>query len=190
MALSKRRGINPKTVAKWKRRTSVSDLPTGPKDAKSTTLSIEEEGGGDHRRLPQAYTAAAGRLSLCLAGHDPEPDTVIAAPLPAAPWDQPVARGYRVTASAFPVALIAAVPYKIHTVPTDNGIQFTFPPRYADGPTATWITHMFDMRCEENGIEHRLTKIKHPWTNGQVERMNARSRRPPSNATIMTAMPS
>jgi hypothetical protein len=22
------------------------------------------------------------------------------------------------------------------------------------------------------GLEHRLTKIKHPWTNGQVERMN------------------
>ena len=31
---------------------------------------------------------------------------------------------------------------------------------------------MFDMRCEENGIEHRLTKVKHPWTSGQVERMN------------------
>lgn len=31
---------------------------------------------------------------------------------------------------------------------------------------------MFDMRCRENGIEHRLTKVKHPWTNGQVERMN------------------
>ena len=28
------------------------------------------------------------------------------------------------------------------------------------------------MRCRENGIEHRLTKIKRPWTNGQVERMN------------------
>ena len=52
------------------------------------------------------------------------------------------------------------------------GIQFTFPPRYADGPTARYATHMFDMRCRENGIEHRLTKIKHPWTNGQVERMN------------------
>ena len=43
IVLSKRHGINPKTVAKWKRRTSLSDLPTGPKDAKSTTLSIEEE---------------------------------------------------------------------------------------------------------------------------------------------------
>jgi transposase-like protein len=43
MALSKRHGINPKTVAKWKRRTSVSDLPTGPKDVHSTVLSIEDE---------------------------------------------------------------------------------------------------------------------------------------------------
>jgi hypothetical protein len=31
---------------------------------------------------------------------------------------------------------------------------------------------MLDMCCWENGIEHRPTKIKHPWTNGQVERMN------------------
>ena len=34
------------------------------------------------------------------------------------------------------------------------------------------MTHMFDMRCRENGIEHRLTKIKHPWRKGQVERTN------------------
>jgi Integrase core domain len=72
--------------------------------------------------------------------------------------------------------LIAAVPYKIHTVLTDNDIQFTLPPRYAGGPTATYMTHMFDMRCRENGqensIAHRLTKIKHPWTSGQIERMN------------------
>ena len=78
----------------------------------------------------------------------------------------------RVTASSFLVALIAAVPYKIHTVLTDNGIQFRLPPRYADGPTARYMTHMFDMRCRENGIDHRFTKINHPWTNGQVERMN------------------
>ena len=85
---------------------------------------------------------------------------------------QVVRKTGRTSASAFLVALIEAVPYRIHTVLTDNGIQFTFPPRYADGPTAQYITHMFDMRCRENGIEHRLTKVKHPWTNGQVERMN------------------
>ena len=82
----------------------------------------------------------------------------------------------RTTVSALLIALIKAVPYKIHTVlaeppccaigPSDNsgGIQFTFPPRYANSPTATWMSHMFDMRCEENGIEHRLTKIRHPWS--------------------------
>ena len=31
---------------------------------------------------------------------------------------------------------------------------------------------MFDLRCLENKIEQRLTKVRHPWTNGQVERMN------------------
>ena len=42
-ALSKRYGINPKTVAKWKRRSSVADLPTSPKEPRSTVLSAEEE---------------------------------------------------------------------------------------------------------------------------------------------------
>ena len=42
-ALAKRHGINQKTVAKWKRRTSVADVPTGPKDDRSTVLSIEDE---------------------------------------------------------------------------------------------------------------------------------------------------
>ena len=85
---------------------------------------------------------------------------------------QLVEKANRVTASAFLVALIAAVPYKIHTVLTDNGIQFRFPPRYSEGPTARFMTHMFDMRCRQNDIEHRCTKINHPWTNAQVERMN------------------
>ena len=43
---------------------------------------------------------------------------------------QLVKRTGRTSASAFLEALIAAVPYKIHTVLTDNGIQFAFPPRY------------------------------------------------------------
>lgn len=43
-ALSARCGINQKTVAKWRTRTSVADLPTRPTDAKSTVvLSPYEE---------------------------------------------------------------------------------------------------------------------------------------------------
>src|SRR6476660_5096859 len=42
-ALAKRYGINPKTVAKWKKRTAVCDLPTGPKEPRSTVLSVEDE---------------------------------------------------------------------------------------------------------------------------------------------------
>src|SRR6266446_3437397 len=41
--LSRRYGINPKTVAKWKKRGFVADLPTGPKQPKSTVLSVEDE---------------------------------------------------------------------------------------------------------------------------------------------------
>jgi hypothetical protein len=43
MALSKLHGINQMRVAKWKRRTSVADLPTGPKKPISTALSVEDE---------------------------------------------------------------------------------------------------------------------------------------------------
>jgi hypothetical protein len=42
-ALSKRYGINQKTVAKWKKRTSLVDLPTGTKGPHSTILSLEKE---------------------------------------------------------------------------------------------------------------------------------------------------
>ena len=221
--LANRHGITPKTVAKWKRRTSVHDLPTGPKQAKSTTLSSEEEASivafrrqtllplDDCLYAVQVTIPHLTRSSLhrCLQRHG-------ISRLPDVTGDKPPKKkfttdpiGYfhidiaevrttegklylevaidrtskfvfvqlvrhanRSTASAFLVALIAAVPYKIHPVLTDNGIQFTFPPRYADGPTATYITHMFDIRCHEHGIEHRRTKIQHPWTNGQVERMN------------------
>src|SRR5215831_18759824 len=42
-ALAKRHGVNPKTIAKWKARTSVADLRTGPKEPRSTVLTVEEE---------------------------------------------------------------------------------------------------------------------------------------------------
>jgi hypothetical protein len=41
--LASRYGINQKTVAKWKCRSSVVDLPTGPRQPSSTVLSIEDE---------------------------------------------------------------------------------------------------------------------------------------------------
>jgi IS30 family transposase len=77
--------------------------------------------------------------------------------------------------------LLEAVPYKIHTVLTDNGIQFTTPgaggsavplivEALANGKTV-WA-HAFELACAKAGIDHRTTKPKHPWTNGQVERMN------------------
>jgi len=76
------------------------------------------------------------------------------------------------TAVAFLNDLIEAMPYAIHTVLTDNGIQFADLPRNREQPTALWRGHPFDRACAAHGIEHRLTKPNHLWTNGQVERMN------------------
>jgi len=222
-ALSKRYGINQKTVAKWKKRTSVADLPTGPKDPKSTVLSIEDEAiivaFRKHTLLPlddclyslQPTIPRLTRSSLhrCLQRHgisrlpDVDGDKPVRKKFKAYPigyfhidiaevrtaegklhmfvgidrtskfaFTQLVEKATRATASAFLVALVAAVPYKIHTVLTDNGIQFRYQPRYDKSPTERYISHMFAMRCRDNGIDHRFTKINHPWTNGQVERMN------------------
>jgi transposase-like protein len=41
--LARRHGINPKTVAKGKKRCSVADLRTGPKDPRSTVLTVQQE---------------------------------------------------------------------------------------------------------------------------------------------------
>ena len=81
-------------------------------------------------------------------------------------------RATMATAKAFLEHVIAVVPYRIHTILTDNGIQFADLPKNRNGPTATFRGHPFDRVCWAHGIEHRLTKPGHPWTNGQVERMN------------------
>jgi hypothetical protein len=41
--LAERYDINPKTVAKWKRRESVHDAPMGPKEPRSTVLTKAQE---------------------------------------------------------------------------------------------------------------------------------------------------
>jgi transposase InsO family protein len=78
----------------------------------------------------------------------------------------------RPTAARFLTDLISAVPYRVHIVLTDNGLQFTDPPRIRNGQIARHRFHPFEEICRANGVEHRLTKPNHPWTNGQVERMN------------------
>ena len=49
-ALAAQYGLNPKTVAKWKKRDFVHDAAMGPKDPCSTVLTKEEEALGG--RLP------------------------------------------------------------------------------------------------------------------------------------------
>lgn len=217
-ALSKRYGINQKTVAKWRKRTSVADVPTGPKTPSSTVLTIEEEAVivafRRHTLLPlddclyalQPTIPNLTRSSLhrCLQRHG-------ISRLPDVEGDKPAKKkfksypiGYfhidiaevqtaegklhlfvavdrtskfayvelhkratKMIAAGFLHHLIQALPYQIHTILTDNGIQFKN--REQD---RTAMEHIFGRTCRENDIEHRTTKVKHPWTNGQVERMN------------------
>lgn len=217
-ALSKRYGINQKTVAKWKKRVSVTDLPTGPREPKSTVLSMEEEAVilafRRYTLLPlddclyalQPTIPHLTRSSLhrCLQRHGISRLPSIQENKPARSKFKSYPIGYfhidiaevqtaegklylfvaidrtskfayvelhskmeKMIAAQFLRNLVAAIPYVIHTILTDNGIQFTNrkQDRYA-------FEHIFDRICWENGIDHRLTKVKHPWTNGQVERMN------------------
>ena len=216
--LSRTYGINPKTVLKWRKRASVEDRKTGPKEPRSSVLSIEEEAiivtFRRHTLLPlddclyalQPTIPHLTRSSLhrCLQRHG-------ISRLPDVDGDKPARKKFKrypigffhidiaevrtdegklylfvaidrtskfafvrleekagkMAAAQFLRDLVAAVPYRIHTILTDNGIQFTN--RKKD--THAFL-HIFDRVCEHNRIEHRLTKVSHPWTNGQVERMN------------------
>lgn len=76
-------------------------------------------------------------------------------------------------ARSFLNALHKAAPFKIKTLLTDNGREFTdraFGRREKDASGE----HEFDALCQALGIEHRLTKPRHPQTNGMVERFNGR----------------
>lgn len=155
-ALAQRYGINPKTVAKWKKRGAVTDLRTGPKDPRSSVLSVEEEAIIVAFRRPTLLP-----LDDCLYALQPTIPHLTRSSLHRCLQRHGNGRG------PIPAPPMAAVPYAIHTVLTDNGIQFTNRAR-----DRCAFEHIFDRVCREHGIDHRLTQVKHPWTNGQVERMN------------------
>lgn len=216
--MAARYDLNAKTVAKWRKRTTVEDAPMGPRLSHSTVLTAEEEAVivafrkrtllalDDCLYALQASIPRLTRSSLhrCLQRHGISRLPEIEGDKLARKKFAKYAIGYfhvdiaevhtaqgrlylfvaidrtskftfaelhpdqtRTTACQFLCRLTAAVPYRIHTVLTDNGIQFTN--RLKDRLA---FKHLFDRVCEEHGIEHRLTKVKHPWTNGQVERMN------------------
>jgi transposase InsO family protein len=222
-ALARRHGINPKTVIKWKRRTSTSDAPMGPKVPRSTVLSEAEEAiivaFRKYTLLPlddclYALQATIPRLTRsalhrCLQRHGISRLSGIEGekqskkkfktyPIGFVHIDiaevrteegklflfiaidrtskiafaKLVEKANTATAVTFLNELVEAIPYKINVMLTDNGIQFADLPKNRKGPTAMLRGHPFDRACRQHGIEHRLTKPNHPWTNGQVERMN------------------
>src|ERR671921_2864687 len=175
-ALARRYGISPTTVQKWRKRQTVADERMGPKQVRSTVLTLEEEAVvvafRRHTLLPlddclyalQPTLPHLTRSSLhrCLQRHG-------ISRLPDIDGDKPKRSRFRAypigyfhidiaqvsteqgklhlfvaidrtskfafvqlheratqrIAAAFLHDLVAAVPYTIHTVLTDNGIQFT-----------------------------------------------------------------
>ena len=219
--LSRELGINPKTVAKWRKRATVEDMKTGPSEPRSTVLTEAEEAMvvafRRHTLLPLDDCLYALQPSIphltrsalhrCLQRHgisrlpDMEGDKPKRSKFKRYPIGffhidiaevqtgegklylfvgidrtskfavtQLVDKADRKTAWEFLQHMLEAVPYQVHTILTDNGIQFAEQPRNRN--TIYSRPMRFDMICEANGIEHRLTKPNHPWTNGQVERMN------------------
>lgn len=222
-ALAAKYSINPKTVIKWKKRTTVQDAPMGPKDPTSTVLSKAEEAAivafRKHTLLPlddcpyalQESIPKLTRSSLhrCLQrhgisrlpkkeGNKKEKKKFKAYPIGFFHIDiaevrteegklylfvaidrtskfvmtKLTCRATMQEAQIFLEELVTAVPYNIHTILTDNGIQFAYTKKNRISPTAMLRRHPFDRTCRKYNIEHCLTKPNHPWTNGQAERMN------------------
>jgi transposase-like protein len=192
--LARRHGINPKTVAKWRKRSSTAHHRTGPAVPKSTVWSVEQEASSlrfastlSCRSMTVLYALQAtipqltrSSLHRCLVRHG-------ISRLPEVEGDKPRKKMFDIypigsfhidlaevrtaegklylfmaidrtskfavvelvekadmqAAAAFLEALVGAVPYRIHTVLTDNRIQFADLPKDRGGLKARWRGHPF-----------------------------------------------
>jgi transposase-like protein len=63
-------------------------------------------------------------------------------------------------------------PFDITHILTDNGLEFTNRLLKSKKGESCTKPSLMDLKCEKEGIEHRLTKPFTPKTNGMVERVN------------------
>ena len=67
--------------------------------------------------------------------------------------------------------LIKAFPFKIQTIQTDNGVEFTY--KYISDERVC----PFDIALQKLGIKHKLIPPRTPWHNGKVERSHRNDQR-------------
>ena len=67
--------------------------------------------------------------------------------------------------------MIKAFPFKIKTIQTDNGTEFTY--KYISDDNVC----LFDKALQKLGIKHKLIPLRTLWHNGKVERSHRNDQR-------------
>lgn len=201
ISLANKYSINPKTVAKWRKRNFTKDAAMGPREPRSTVLSIEEEAACIAFRkttllslddclyalqsaIPKLTRSSLHRLfqrhginKLPEVDSDKKNKTKFKS-YPIGYFHIDIAevrteegklylfvaidrtskfvyvelleKYGKLQAAQFLCNLIRRVPYKIHTILTDNGIQFTNHEHHKHA-----FTHIFDRVCSDTKLQSK-----------------------------------